>query len=195
MRGALSLYAFLALGFYLVFPKYGEDGWKAFVPVWRWGIHARHVGMRRPFWLLCVLSGLVFIMLLIGYATMGGLSAPVGSAPRTIAMLLGDLSIYMTLALFVLVIPAFLGVLAARTARHFNKPLWFAAGLAVLWPAFMIALGVDKQAEYLPHGSVAHSKNDRLVELGLAALAVVVAFVLFLTVSSLAFGLGLPDQQ
>ena len=59
----------------------------------------------------------------------------------------------------------------------------------------MIALGVDKHAEYLPHGSVAHSKNDRLVELGFAVLAVVVAFVLFLTVSSLAFSLGLPDQQ
>lgn len=194
MRGALSLYAFLTLGFYLVFPKYGEDGWKAFVPVWRLGIHARHTGMRRFFFVLCIVSVLVLVMQLMGFAAMGGLSANPDSSWRVVAMALGDLGIYMTMALFLLVGPAFLGMLSARTARCFGKPLWFAVGLCLLWPAFMIALGMDKGATYIPDDQVTPSRDERLVDLGFAVLAVVFAFVLFTVWATLSFSLTLPNQ-
>ena len=193
MRGALSLYAFLALGFYLVFPKYGEDGWKAFVPVWRLGIHARRVGMSRSFSALCVVGGLVLVVQLMGYAAMGGLSAPSGSSMRTIAVMLGDVGVYLTMALFLLIGPAFLGLLAVRTARCFNKPLWFAAGLCLLWPAFMIALGVDKGATYTPADREGVPRNELFLELGFSVLAILFAFVLFAL--WIKFGFTLPNQS
>ena len=193
MRGALSLYAFLALGFYLVFSKYDEDGWKAFVPVWRLGIHARRVGMSRPFSALCVVGGLVLVIQLMGYVTMGGLSAPSGSVMRTIAMMLGDIGVYLTLALFLLVGPAFLGLLAARTARCFNKPLWFAAGLCLLWPVFMIVLGVDGGAVYVPADREGTPRSELFLELGFSVLAILFAFVLFAL--WIKFGFTLPNQS
>ena len=194
MRGALSLYAFLTLGFYLVFPKYGEDGWKAFVPIWRLGIHARHMGMRRSFRVLCIVSMLVLVMQLMGFAAMRGLSADPNSGWRVAIMAFGDLGIYMSMALFLLVGPAFLGMLSARTARRFGKPLWFAAGLCLLWPAFMIALGVDKGATFIPDKQTFPSRDERLVDLGFAVLAVVFAFALFIAWATLSFSLMLPTQ-
>ena len=193
MRGALSLYAFLALGFYLVFPKYGEDGWKAFVPVLRLGVHACRVGMRRFFSALCVVGGFVLATQLLGYATMGGLAAPPGSGLRTAAIMLSDIGVYLTMVLFLLIGPAFLGVLAARTARCFGKPLWFAAGLCLLWPAFMIALGLDKGATYVPISRKDSPRGERLVELGFSALAILFTFALFALWIKL--GLTLPNQS
>ena len=193
MRGALSLYAFLALGFYLVFPKYDEDGWKAFVPVWRLGVHACHVGMRRLFFALCVVGGLVLVTQLIGYATMGGLAAPPGSGLRTVAIMLGDIGVYLTMALFLLIGPAFLGVLAARTARCFSKPLWFAAGLCLLWPAFMIALGLDRGATYVPVSRKDSPRSEWFVELGFSALAILFTFILFAL--RIKLGFTLPNQS
>lgn len=194
MRGALALYVLLTLGFYVVFPKYGESGWKALVPVWRLGIHARRVGMRRFFCALCVASVLVLVVQLIGFAAMGRLSANPNSGWRAAIMAFGNLGIYLSMVLFLLVGPAFLGMLSARTARRFGKPLWFAAGLCLLWPVFMIVLGVDKGAKYIPDDQTSPSQDKRLSDLGFVVLAVLFACVLFTAWATLSFTLTLPNQ-
>lgn len=192
MRGVLSLYILLALGFYLVFPKYGEDGWKALVPVYRLGVHARHVGLSRPFFALCIVGALVLAMHVAGYVAMIGLADSLDSGTRTVALMLGNIAVYMTMALLLLVGPAFMGVLSARTARRFGKSLWFAVGLCLLWPAFMIVLGVDKSATYISISKARPSRGERLVDLAFCVLGVLSAFVLFAIWIKLSF--TLPNQ-
>ncbi len=151
MAGAL--YILLTIGHVGLFRKLGEPGWKAFVPFYRVGVYARHIGLTGPFWAVITICSLTLLVLLGSFSTVVWFVFNNQDWLYQLTKSISDVCTGLMPLLMLLVGPAWFAlrvVYAINTAWRFEKPAWFAIVLFLLWPVALPLLAFDPHAAYVP---------------------------------------------